>query len=549
MFHPRPQSRLQRLTMVLGLLLLGLGVVCSCASTNTHTRNGGDPRAIEPDSGIDQPEAGTEAKHETDRPPRQDPDHAEPVAPETEPDSSPVDENGAHSDVRVEIQAELRAALETIRTQREELKALYRRLHIELDTPGRSALIVELFNDPRTELRLLGFDLADRDLSASKDLGVSVGQTVRGLLSDKSPQIRAKAARLITRLVPPDGMMVLTGALQRELDPLAAEPMLLGIARWPNGDAREAVLAWFTRDDAPLVALCSAAWAMEREAIWDAESDHQILLARLRTAKAEQLREDGMKLLAKLGTSEDLGRLVRLMLSADASVVRWAATALVETPRSVEVLTASAMENEVLYQAAGEALIKHRSTPEGLRRLAQLPQSDRELRRRMLVRMGQTIERERLGEAVRLAELEPEISIEILGRLVSSEHELTTRSAKGVLQLAELELEAGRPNRVNEALLALEGVTLDPADQSRYDALRVQSLILLGRLDEAVAISKSWEDWEAALRRTSDDAQRARIAQYLLGQDGLGLDESQILELEALLPPDATPQTTPPEDG
>lgn len=537
MFHPQSQSRMPWLTMVFGLPLLGFGVVCSCASTGTPARTGGDSTSIQDRSEVHQPEPEPEAASE--------PDHTPAQAAGAEAETRPPDEGGVEREVRFQLEEELRVARETLRKQRDELKALYRRLHIELDTPGRSALIVELFNDPRTELRLLGFDLADRDLSASKDLGAAVGQTVRELLGDESAQIRAKAARLITRLVPPDGMIVLTSALQQEQDPVAVEPMLLGIARWPNAQAREAVLSWFARDDAPLVALCSAAWAMERESMWNAETDHPILLSRLRAAKAEQLREDGMKLLAKLGNSEDLGRLVRLMLSADPSVVRWAATALVETPRSVEVLTASAMENEVLYQAAGEALIKHRATPEGLRRLAELPQSDSEVRRQMLERMGQVIERERLGEAVRLAGLGSEISIAILSRLASSEHDHTPRSAKGVLQLAELQLEAGRPNRVNEALLALEGVTLDPADQVQHESLRVQSLILLGRFDEASSISKSWDLWEAALARASDAAQRERIARYLLGQEGFGLDEEQVLGLEAMIPGEVETQ----EDG
>tara|TARA_R100000687_G_scaffold64493_1_gene52900 strand:- start:252 stop:857 length:606 start_codon:yes stop_codon:yes gene_type:complete len=193
------------------------------------------------------------------------------------------------------------------------------------------------------------------------------------------------------------------------------------------------------------------------------------------------------------------------------------------------------MENEILYQAAGESLIKHRATPEGMRRLAELPQSDPALRRQMIERMGQAIDRERLGEAVRLAQLDPTLSISILSRLIANEDAITPRSAKGVLQLAELQLDAGRPNRVNEALLALEGATLEPTDQARRDTLRVQSLILLNRFDEAIAISREWSQWNNAIERAIDDAQRDRIAQYLLNRDDLELSPEQTNRLELLL--------------
>ena len=104
-----------------------------------------------------------------------------------------------------------------------------------------------------------------------------------------------------------------------------------------------------------------------------------------------------------------------------------------------------------------------------------------------------------------------------------------------MLQLAELQLDAGRPNRVNEALIALEGVTLDPGDQTRRDALRVQSLILLNRFDEAYQLSKDWSQWQQAIRRAIDDAQRNRIARFLLGRDDLSLDDSQKMQLQSML--------------
>lgn len=449
--------------------------------------------------------------------------------------------------------AELQQSLDQARAREkllnDELKSLYRRLHIELDTTGRSALIVELFNDPRTSFRLLGFELADRDLSASKGLGDPVGLAVRALLLDPDPTIRAKAARLITRLVPPDGMLIITSALVQERNPIAAEPMLMGIARWPNPEAVDSIMSWFLRDDAPLVALCSAAWSMEQEGILDPEADHPLILDRIRDAEPNQLREDGMKLLAKLGSADDLRRLVQLMLSTDPSVVRWAASALVETPRAVEVLAQSAAENEVLYQAAAEAMIKHRATPEGLRRLSELPQNDAVLRNQMLIRMGQAMDREQLGEAVRLSRLAPETAIAILGRLLTTEQPQTTRTAKGVLQLAELQLDAGRPNRVIEAVLALEGAALDPADLRRRNTLRVQALIMLSRFDEAATASLDFAEWERAIGRINDPDLRARVASDLLAREGVELTPEQRRKLRAISgQPDSQAESESDED-
>lgn len=483
------------------LPLLGVGVISSCASTFSQP--------AKPDYQGSQSEAEGDRESNVNRSPDEPASRLQTqttIDPTTPADSNP----------KTELKGELDAVRVEKRALLDELKALYRRLHIELDTAGRSSLIVELFKDPRAELKLLGFELADRDLSASKVLGDPVVQAVRGLLDDSNPQIRAKSARLITRLAPPDGMIILTEALAIEDSQLAVDPMLMAIARWPNADAIESVRTWVQHPDAPLTALFSAAWALERESLWDPDVDHPLILKRLRETQPEQLREDGMKLLAKLGSADDLRELIRLMLSDNQSVVRWAASALVETPRSVEVLAHSAAENEVLYQAAAQSLINHRATPEGLRRLAELPQSDPSVRRESLVRMGQAVDREQLGEAVRLSRLEPDIAIMILSRLLTTEQAQTQRSSKGVLLLGELQLDAGRPNRVIEAMIALEGVQLDPSDQLRMDSLRVQSLILLNRFDEASSISRDYNLWHKAIERSSDPSQQAKVANELL---------------------------------
>lgn len=359
------------------------------------------------------------------------------------------------------------------------------------------------------------------------------------------PEIRARAARLITRLAPPDAMIVLTEALKVERVPTAAEPMLLGIARWPNAGAIPSALQWTEREDAPRFALYSAALSMEREGLWNIETDYPKLLKSLRSASPRELREDGMKLLALLGQADDLRRLVDSMLSEDPGVARWAAAALVETPRAVEILEQAATQNEVFYLPAAESLIEHRATPDGLRRLSELPQSDQSLRREMVLRMGSYIDREQLGEAVNLARLEPELMIEVLSSLVGNETPHTTRSARSVLTLAELQLLAGRPNRVIEALLSLEDAPLDPPDQTKRDVIHVKALLLLSRFDEASALSLDFEDWTGAIELVSDPQLQARIAAELISRSETELTVEQQHILNSYAPPQAP---NPPEE-
>ncbi len=420
-----------------------------------------------------------------------------------------------------------------IQAQLDEILALYRRLHIELDDGGRSALIVDLFNDSRLEIRRLGFELTDRDLSSNTVLAPEVSEAAKGMLHDQSPEIRSKAARLITRLIPPDAMMVLTESLGRETDPMAAKPMLMGIARWPSPEAVGPVLVWFLRDDSPFAAASSAAWSIEQAGYWDDQTDHPLLLNRLRNMDSGQLREAGMKLLARLGDASDLGMLMSLLLAEDQNQQQWAANALVETPRSVELLVQAAEENDRLFKAASDSLIRHRATPEGLRRLVSLPYPDEDTRVDAIVRMGAALEDDRLAEAVRLANLDSSYTVLLLSRLLNGDIEITARVAKGIILLAQTELDDLRPNRAFEAAIALDGVALEPADQSKIGSIKAGSLILLGKFNEASEISVDPELWLATVDRTPDVELRKRIGLFMIESFGDALSEPLIEDIRA----------------
>lgn len=439
----------------------------------------------------------------------------------------------------------LQSDLDESKARLDEIIELYRRLHIELDDAGRSSLIVELFNDPRLAVRRLGFELTDRDLSSNTVLSAQVSEAAAGMLDDPDAEVRSKAARLITRLVPPDAMIVLTRALAREDDPVAAEPMLMGIARWPSPEAVDPVLRWFMRDDGAFAATSSAVWAIEQAGFWDTALEHPLLLARLRAVDPGVLQEPAMKLLARIGDASDLRMLLLLVLGEVQNQQQWAANALVETPRAVEILVQAAEENDRLFQAASDSLIRHRATPEGLRRLVTLPYADEKARTQAIVRMGEAMENDRLVQAVRLAGLDSAHSVLLLNRLINGNIEITPQVGKGIILLAQIELEELRPNRAFEAAIALEGAPLDSGDRTKIITIKVAALILLGKLDEAWAISKDVELWINTIEQAGDPELGKRIGQFVLemGGDTITADQRARIEAQAGLELDPVQDT------
>ncbi len=434
--------------------------------------------------------------------------------------------------------------------QLNEILALYRRLHIELDDDRRSLLIIDLFQDDRLELRQLGFELVDRDLSSSTVLKAEVGESAKELLKDPNPIVRSQAARLITRLVPLDAMIVLTESLKIETDSIAAEPMLLGIARWPNPEAVGTVRDWFLQPENPFSAACNAAWSLEIAGLWDTQIDHPLLINRLREVESTELNADGMKLIASFGDASDLEMLVSLLMSEIPNQQQWAGGALVETPRAVEMLAQAAEENDQLFQAAVSSLIRHRATPEGLRRLVSLPYSNDEIRTDAIMRMGDALELDRLSEAVGLADLNTAHSIMLLNRLLNGQVELSPSVSKGIVLLGEIQLDELRPNRAYEAAIALDDATLDPAERSRIFSIKAEALILMGKHDEAIELNADPEHWISALNRSVDADLRHRIATTLLDSLGDSLSEERIAEIRQLgniKPPEPEPSEETPD--
>lgn len=383
----------------------------------------------------------------------------------------------------------------------DEVVALYRRLHVELDAPGRTVLLAELIRDERVPLRDLGFELAGRDLSARTQLGPEVASAAAARLSHPDASTRARAATLVSRLVPPDAMVTLTRALKTETSPLAAEPLLLSIARWPSEEAVQPTVRWLERADAPFGAVTTALWALAQAELLVDPVLRDRVVGTLRQRDPARGGEPALKLLVRLGNQEDLARVAALLTVPEDPQRNAAAGALAETPKGALLLLEAAATDPRLFGPASRAIITHAAGPDALRQLAGLPAIDSTVRDAALVELGAKLRAETLAEAVRLADLSAPVRDAILTRLNDPERDRTPGVIDGLFLLAETRIEL---RRSADALAVLRGV--DPSllseSQARQHArLRLIATIMSGNLQAADALSPhTLEDWMTAWR-------------------------------------------------
>lgn len=343
---------------------------------------------------------------------------------------------------------------------RDEVVALHRRLHVELDAAGRSSLITELIRDERPWLRSLGFELAGRDLSARTALGPEVARAAAERLGHPDATTRAKAANLVSRLVPPDAMLLLTDALKAEDDPRAAEPMLLGVARWPNDQAVAPTLRWLSREDAPIDAATMALWTLVNSGHVTDPTSRERALAAIRALGPDRIGEAGMRVLVRLGTDEDLDRVIEIVSDPDAPGRNAAAEALCESPAGTERLIAIASGDPRLFLPASRGITRHLRTPEGLRLLAGLPALSIEDRERAVLAAAEFITPPELGKAAQSAELGDSLTIRVLTRLTEPGLVISPEVAQGLVILARARLRLGEPDLARDAMVLLDGLTL-----------------------------------------------------------------------------------------
>ncbi len=540
------QSTIRRISKLLALsgscIFIGLAEGCSGKNHNDWFR-----------FGKEKPVESQQAEQSPDEPVQSsDPNSTTAVLisnpPETQSLPDPIEDD--HADPEVDSQPP--TAVVQPAQDIHEIIQLYRRLHAEMNLAGRSQVIVELLSDDRERVRLLGFDLASRDLSSGATLSAEVANKAITLLSDPLPSIRSGAARLITRLALPDAMTLLTTALHSEDDQTVAVALLRGIERWPSKDAQEDVLRWYESDGEVRAIAAGAAWSLADLELWDLETHGDTLHSTYRTLDDNQLTNSDMRLIATTGASDDIDRLIRLAGAEDFSNRTLAANALVFTARGVDPLIHLAEETPAFSTAASEAIHRHRLNPNGVRLIASLPWPDEQSRIDSITKICNQLDNDQLAEAVHLIrtdnKIDDNLTIQLLNRLTAGTQSVSTRSAAGVVLLAELELMNQRPDRTLEVISLLPPSGIDPAIAQRATRASAKAHLLLLEFDHAAELDSNPDTWVDTLTVASDQPIRARIAEEIVSRELLLTAEQRELVNKVLnTPAEDTPLETSPD--
>ncbi|MBO6514130.1 MAG: hypothetical protein JJ974_09215 [Phycisphaerales bacterium] len=413
----------------------------------------------------------------------------------------------------------------------QEIIQLYRRLHAEMNLAGRSQVIVELLNDDRERVRLLGFELASRDLSSGATLNAEVANNAVTLLDDPLPSIRVGAARLITRLALPDAMTLITNALHNEDDPSVAIALLRGVERWPSAEAQSDVLRWYSAQGEVREIAASAAWSLADLELWDLESHRESLRAVYGSLDSDQLTNADMKLIAATGTIDDINRLIQIAGTDDDQNHTDAAKALVHTPRGVDPLISLAERYPILSGSASEAILRHRLNPNGVRLTASLPWPDESARIDSIKKICAQLSNDQLSEAVLLIRTDQAINdeqtIQLLTPLIAGTQSVSTRSAPGVVLLAELELMNQRPDRALGAISLLPSDGVDPSTSARATKTAALSHIMLLEFEQADLLNPTPEIWIQALEISADPVIQSKIATEISSREILLTSQQQ----------------------
>lgn len=439
--------------------------------------------------------------------------------------------------VATRLSARVRTQQDRQRLLTDELVALNRRLHVELDASGRTTLLAELIRDERAPLRDLGFDLAGRDLSARTQLGPDLALAATARLGHPDPTTRAKAATLVSRLVPPDAMLTLTRALQSEASPIAAEPLLLGVARWPSQEALAPTLAWLDRTEAPFAAVCTALWAFFQGGHLEVPAIREQVVAAVRGRDLPKAGEAGMKLLVRLGTPDDLERVSGLLSTGDDPSRAAAANAMAETPEGTARLLEAAAQDPRLFPAAARAIGTHRRTAEGLLAVASLPSLDATVKESAVLEAARHLPDDMLGPAVRAANLPPETTDRALDRLLDPDTERSLGVLDGLILLAEARLALSRTSAAFEILADIDENTLSPEMLGVARRARALCLLRLRDLAGATAIGLGLQDWLHVWRLLDPgSAVQTGVAGFILSRFGTELEDGLRQEILSAIP-------------
>lgn len=234
----------------------------------------------------------------------------------------------------------------------------FRRLYLVTDAAGRPAILAELLGlEQAPVLQALGFELSERELAANVGLDGTVADAAIGLLEHRDPQVRARAARLVSRLAPPGAAEVVARVLAAETSPVAAEPLLQASTRWPSPQLVGPVLRWLA-DDRTREAACQAGVALfDAGLLVGAEARERVrsLLMPL-PASPSSAR---LILLGQAGNESDRESIAALLHAGDAAVRSSASDALARSDAGAATLVEAAVAEPTIAPDVLAALARH----------------------------------------------------------------------------------------------------------------------------------------------------------------------------------------------
>jgi hypothetical protein len=407
-----------------------------------------------------------------------------------------------------------------------------RRLYLSSSPDDRPALLAAMLSDLLPAVRSLGFELADREASAGRDLSQAVGPTLLTLLADPSPAVRARAAQLVTRVAPDGAGDAVAAALQAESDPAVVGPLLLAAARWPSEATRVPVLRWLAAGPAPGVAACEATLAALRADLLTAPEDRLLAIDALRRVPARQLPAAGLRALATLLPVATLAELYPLLLDPDAGVRAVAGDALSARPEALDTLTDAAADDAALLPAAARAVAAFEPVAARVAVLASGPWPDQVVRRTALGAVLRELSpAELLSLADRLAALDP-LREDVLAAAIPLRDDPSPERAECLVRLAELRLNDARPDGAVAALDALMPGEAEGPIQERAGRVRTISALILGSSEPTEDLAPDL--WVDAYERCADLARADELEAMIREHVEPGMPEDLLARWRAL---------------
>jgi hypothetical protein len=437
-----------------------------------------------------------------------------------------------------------------------------RQVHLVTPAPERSRLLATLLIDPLEEVRILGIDLALRELASGGTFGTEVAGAAVRLLSDPSEAIRTAAAVLLLQLSPPGAAEVAAAALTREKSPKAAAALLRLAAKIADPGAWrgtvDQALAWLENPAgtptgatptteqirAARDAATDLAWQLTRRGIMNDEADRLRVRRVLRAVPLAELSPGGCQLTGLLGDSGDVARVATLLNSADAAQRFAAAETVVVWPEHLDAILAAADDDARLVEVAVRGVQLHRQTAAGFLGIDRATTNRPELRRAALTAVADVLPANEVLGTIDALVADPTMKEAVLSTFAKRDRIMSERASPdraaaitdGLERLARVRLRLDKPAEAVAALDALNelGPLAPPPDDLVVARLRAAAFIRLGRLDDAEEAASDAEGWIEGLNAIIDKPFAARVLEYIDTAFIGTMTEDQFASLELL---------------